>query len=119
MNNSAQYYTTNKYQSFIDENGYPRSDSETEFTYAKIVNNKKRKSLDNNILYPSFYIRTDPNKNILNPFDPNKNNKSFINNVCKNTNNFSEVTESIFNKYINFLKTENPTWFHNAQREIR
>lgn len=112
------FFTISKYQSFVDENGFPRLESDSEHVYAKIVNNKKRKSLQDTNLYPSFYIRTDPNKNIVNPFyDTNK--KNFINKICKDSLDFSEVTESIFNKYINFLKSENPMWLSHAQREIR
>ena len=112
------YYTIEKYQSFVDDNGFPRVETETHHVYAKVVNNKKRKSLNDNNLYPSFYIRTDPNKNIINPFT-NTTKKSFINKICKSSVDFTEVTESVFNKYINFLKTQNTTWLSNAQREIR
>lgn len=112
------YFTIAKYQSFADDQGFPRLNEDSEHVYAKIINNKRRKSLQDNTLYPSFYIRTDPNKNIINPFYENSK-KSFINKTCKGSINFSEVTESIFNKYINFLKTENPMWLSNAQREIR
>lgn len=113
------YYTIEKYQSFIDDSGFPRSATETDHVYAKVINNKKRKHLSDNNLYPSFYIRTDPNKNIINPFVGNDAKKSFINKICKNSIDFTEVTESVFNKYINFLKTQNTTWLSNAQREIR
>lgn len=112
------YYTITKYQSFIDDDGFPRINDDNNHVYAKIINNKKRKNLQDNNLYPSFYIRTDPNKNIFNPF-LSQNKPSFVDKTCKNINNFSEVTESIFNKYINFLKTQNITWLHSAQREIR
>jgi hypothetical protein len=31
--------------------------------------------------------------------------------------NFRETTEGVFSKYINFLKTKNPAWLNNAERE--
>jgi len=112
------YYTTFKHHSFIDDNGFPRLDEDSDLVYAKTIKNKKRKDLRDTNLYPSFYIKTDPQKNIFNPFSsPNKG--SFIDKTCKNSISFTEVTESIFNKYINFLKTENTTWLLNAQREIK
>lgn len=113
------YYTIEKYQSFIDDDGFPRATTETDHVYAKVINNKKRKHLNDNNLYPSFYIRTDPNKNIINPFATTNTKKSFINKICKSSIDFTEVPESVFNKYINFLKTQNTTWLSNAQREIR
>jgi hypothetical protein len=38
--------------------------------------------------------------------------------VCKSTNGYKEVTESIFNMYLSYLRTQNPQWYNKAQREL-
>jgi hypothetical protein len=119
----GKFYTLKGSEQFLDDSGFPRTENETDVTYAKAVKDKLTKHFgDNNLLY-SFYIKTDPNKNIYNPvtrytIEPKiKNN--FVNRVCKSDLVFTPVTEAIFNNYINFLKTGNEQWIVQAQRDIQ
>lgn len=118
-----KFYTFKGSEKFLDESGYPRTETETEETYAKAVKDKLTKHFgDTNLVY-SFYIKTDPNKNIYNPItrysiEP-KIKKNFVNSVCKSNLVFTQVSEAIFNSYINFLKTGNQQWIVQAQREIK
>jgi hypothetical protein len=122
---SSKFYTKIGLQDFIDDSGYPRSNEEnSEHTYAKCTKDKKSKHFNDsaNNRY-SYYIMTDPDKKIHNPIklhtiEPNIK-KSFINQTCKSNLKFTEVSEAIFIKYLNFLATENIQWLNHAQREIK
>jgi hypothetical protein len=124
VENSDKFYTLLGLESFVDDLGFPRLNENDDNIFAKVIYNKPRKNINNNQQHPRFYIKTDPQKNIHNPIklfsSPNHNTKSmpYINKVCKDPLKFTEVTESVFTKYINFLKTKNITWLTNAQRDI-
>lgn len=119
----SKYYTTKINASFFDEEGYPRLINETETTYAKAIKNRlSRNFTDDRDLGYSFYIKTDPNKNIYDPtkrYSLRENKQNFINRICKDQSSFTEVSESVFNSYINFLKTENSQWLTKTQRDLR
>lgn len=119
----SKYYTLSSYQDFSDEDGYPRLNSENQNTFAKAIKNRlSRNFTDSRGLSYSYYIKTDPSKTIYNPierFGLKENKTNFINKVCKDKSSFTEVSESIFNNYINFLKTENSQWLTHAQRALK
>lgn len=122
---SPRFYTKIGLEDFVDDSGYPRLTSENnENIYAKCTRDKKSKHFsESNSKRYSYYIMTDPNKIIHNPIklhsiEPSIK-KSFINQTCKSNLKFTEVSESIFNKYLNFLATENIQWLNHAQREIK
>lgn len=119
---SIKLYTVIGHETSIDEDGFPRLDIENDKVFAKAVKNKlSKKFISDNPTY-SFFVRTDPNHNMINPVEKYsiKNNSSnFLNKVCKTESVFTEVTESVFNKYINFLKTSNIKWLNSAQRELK
>jgi hypothetical protein len=118
-----KFYTSFGHESFLDDEGFPRSESENDQTFAKAIKSKVAKAFGSNNLSYRYYIKTDPNKNIINPTETysikTKEKSSFINKTCKIEVVFSEVTESIFNQYINFLKTSNTKWLTSAQRELK
>ena len=122
---SPRFYTKIGLEDFVDDAGYPRLNSETsDNIYAKCTRDKKSKHFnESSSKRYSYYIMTDPNKTIHNPIklhsiEPSIK-KSFINQTCKSNLKFTEVSESIFNKYLNFLATENIQWLNHAQREIK
>jgi hypothetical protein len=121
--NQNRFYTLTGHESFCDDEGFPRSEFENDKTFAKAIRSKVAKAFGSNNLSYRFYIRTDPNKNIINPIETysikTKEKSSFINKTCKIETMFSEVTESIFNQYISFLKTSNIKWLNSAQRELK
>lgn len=119
----SKYYTLQGYQEFCDNDGYFRTNSEDDNTYAKAIKNRPSKHMTNSQNFYSFYIRTDPNNNILNPtkkysIEPVVK-KNFINRVCKSDIRFTQVSPQIFDYYIKFLKTENLQWLNYAQRAIK
>lgn len=119
----VKYYTIPKHQNYQDENGYSRSETDNNQVFAIASKEAKGK----NILQKTanrfrYYVKIEPDKSLHNPFDgysTKVKNKSFIDRVCRSENSFMEVNESIFNKYINFLKTQNNKWLTDASREIK
>lgn len=123
-NYETQYYTLMGSEDHLDDNGYPKVNKDNDKTYAKKIKSKKSKLVsDKNITF-RFYIKTDPNNNIINPIvlfsDKNHDTRSNdrLNKTCKQTEQYKEVSESIFNQYLEFLKTKNSKWLNAAQREV-
>lgn len=120
----TKYYTKKGYENYLDDDGNPRLDKDCDKVYAKVVKNKPSKNFtDKNRVGYSYYIKSTPDKILYNPtetysIDP-KVKKSFVNKICKNELQFLEVNESVFNMYLNFLKTENSQWLIKAQRAIK
>jgi hypothetical protein len=91
---------------------------------AKAVRDKLTKSFTNgNTKNFSYYIKTDPNKNVYDPtvkysIEP-KVKKSFINKTCKNILKFTQVSENIFSKYLEFLRTGSKKYLQEVQRDIK
>jgi hypothetical protein len=118
----TKFYTVNGSQDFYDDDGAPRLNTENTKVFAKAIKNKQSKHMNSTTYGYRFYIRTDPNKNIVDPvqlYTIEKPKASFIDKICKTESDFREVSESIFNKYINYLKTKSTQWLISAQREIR
>lgn len=119
----SRYYTLSDHQDFSDDNGYPRTYIENTNTFAKAVKNRPSKHITSSQNFYSFYIRTDPNNNILNPtkkytIEPVVK-KNFINRVCKSDIMFTQVSPQVFDYYINFLKTQSTQWLTLAQRSLK
>lgn len=119
----SKYYTRAGLETFLDEESFPRLSEEGNKVYAKAIRNKPSKHFSSSAqLSYSYYIMSEPNKKLFNPIDYHsvqpKISKSFINKVCKSMLLFTEVSEATFNKYLNFLKTENIQWLINAQRDL-
>ncbi len=116
-------YTVLGEEQFTDSDGFPRVNIENDKVFAKAIKNKLGKKFNSDHQY-RFYIKTDPNNNIHNPIQiyssiKNKDNRSFLNKTCKSETVFTEVTQNIFNQYINFLKSKNTQWLDSAQRELK
>ena len=118
-----KFYTKKGEESFVDEDKNFRSSTESPQVYAKAIRKRLSKNFagNKNLAY-AYYIKSDPSRNLFNPMDlysiEPKVKKSFINKVCKTELVFTEVTESIFNKYLTFLRTENIKWLQDAQRRL-
>lgn len=118
-----KYYTTATNQDYVDDDGYPRSQIDNPKVFAKAVKN----TLGKNVLqrapsYFKYYIKIEPNKSIYDPFDKHSiktSGHSFVDKICKSENTFMEVNQSVFDKYINYLKTQNNKWLIDCRREIK
>ena len=125
-NTESFYYTLSGYEDFLDDKGNPSKQSLDSNVYAKAVKNKLPKAFQantfNNMAGFSYYIKASPNKVLYNPIKVHSSNTtkpSFIDSVCKTDKAFIEVNQTIFDKYLTFLKTKNTQWLTEAQREIK
>jgi hypothetical protein len=116
-----KYYTTLQYQEYEDENENSCRNMDDSKVFAKILKTGQGKNITNTGgLYNKFYIRTHPNRKLYDPFPKysiTDNIDSFVDKVCKSDNVYKQVTERVFNMYLNFLKTESSQWYIKAQRE--
>jgi hypothetical protein len=118
MNN---YYTTSQYSEFIDSSEHYKRKQDDNKVFAKsTISGYSTDIRDKTPKHTKYYIRTYPNKKLYDPFplysiSDNKN--SFVDRICKGDNSYKEVTESIFNMYLNYLQSENTQWYNKAQRE--
>ena len=121
-NPESKYYTILQYQEFIDDSECYRTDTDCDKVFAKAVKLGMSKNITTtNPTQFRYYVRANSKKQLLDPFPRygmGEQKNSFIDKVCKGENNYIEVTQSAFNKYLNFLKTENNQWLVQAQREI-
>lgn len=128
QNNTQQhedkFFAIIGHEDYLDADGSPRvNDASSPKVAAKMVFSKKSKHFSSNKSYARYYIKIDPNDNLFNPRKihssiTDKKNFNFINEVCKDSWIFKEVTPQIFNKYITFLKTHNLAWLKEAQRDL-
>lgn len=122
MNEESRFYTTLQYQDFVDEQDNSRSSTENSKVFAKAIKNGLSRDMTRSgAQFFKYYIRCSSNKTLHDPFpkySTSDNKTSFIDKVCKSDNSYKEVTYSVFDKYLNYLKTENSQWLKNAQKEL-
>lgn len=116
------FFTTSKYAEFFDDQKNALTETENPNTFAKRIKNKLARNMKEDIKF-SYFIKCNPNKELLNPFDTHSTVKdkqpySALNKVCKTESLFVEVAESIFNQYVSFLRTNNKNLLTSAQREL-
>lgn len=118
----SKYYTTLQHQEFTDENECYRLNKDGDKVFAKAIKFGMSKNITkSDPVQFRYYVRANSKKQLFDPFPRysiSDNKSSFIDKVCKGENNFVEVTQSVFDKYVNFLSTENNQWLIRAQREI-
>ena len=118
---SATYYTTPEYEQGQDSLGYSIRNQQDEYVFAKKILNSLGKSIVSENAGYNFFIRIDSNK----VFDPRKifsipeNKTSYIDRVCKGEEKWTKVPQTAFEKYLNFLKTENDQWLKETMRDSR
>ncbi len=124
MKDKDKYYTFFGNEDFIDENGFPRLEEESDQVYAKCSLSKKPKHItsrsnlgvDQNSY--KYYIALNASKKAYNPNDPNQPKGNFIDNVCRDGSKLKEVNQYIFEKYIKFLITKNDGWIREINRDL-
>lgn len=120
----SRFYSKKGDADYTDENNNPRLVVENSKVCAKATKDRLGKNIGQNPRVSfSYYIKTTPNKTLYNPIErytiePNMKG-NFIDKICKQELVYTEVSESIFSKYLMFLQTENIKWLKEAQREIK
>lgn len=107
-----QFYSTIQDYDFIDQDNNPRISSESDnrvLAKIKYKSNNKEK----------YLIKIDNNKKLYNPMSPLSENREnqLLNQYMESSNTFMEVSKKVFDYYLTFLRTSNPSWIHNAERE--
>jgi hypothetical protein len=104
------YYSTINSYDFIDEENNPRIKKEND----QRVLAKAKSRPDSTVKY---LIKLDNMKNLYNPLLPLSENKQSTLYEDKAYIPFKEVSKPVFDMYITFLRTLNPVWIRNAERE--
>lgn len=107
-----EFFTLMGNEDFIDDNNNPRINSEnSDSVYAK-------KILRDDGSY-RYSIRLATSGKLFNPLSiyDNKNDKNFIERICRSSEKFRNVNGRAFDLYLSFLKTKNTAWLNNAERE--
>lgn len=108
---SDQYYTISGDQDYYDDNNNPRLTTDTVKTLAKITFTDKNK--------PRYLIKVNTDGRFHNPLNivsKQKMASNFLDRKCREPK-FRSVSNSVFNMYLNFLKSKNLSWLYNADRE--
>lgn len=107
------FYTSLGEHDFLD-NEIPMKNSEDNNVYAKkiIRSNGTVK----------YLIRLDYSAKFFDPFsiydkEDKKQSVEFLNSVCRSNKKFKEVNNKVFDLYLRFLVSKNPSWLFNAERE--
>lgn len=120
--NESKYYTTLQYQEFVDDNDNSLTSTETNKVFAKAVKSGfSRDITQGGPTHYKYYVRVYPNKTPYDPFPKysvSDNKSSFVDKVCKSETSYREVTESIFQMYLSFLRTENSQWLNATKKEM-
>lgn len=101
-----------KDKDFVDDNNNPRSKTEQG---TKVLAKIKHKP--NGV--SKYLIRIDASKKLFNPtLDlPEIKNIKMLHSISGQQMQFKEVNKKTFDLYLMFLKTDNPSWIFNAERE--
>lgn len=110
---NIELYTIIDKHDYLDTDSLPRCSKEN----SSNVLAKKIYRDDGSIRYS---IKLDNNGKIYNPLSIYGETKisSFLDRVCRSQNKYKDVNQKAFNMYLNFLKTKNIAWLHNAEREV-
>lgn len=122
---NTEAYCLVGHEDFTDDKGNPRiTNDQDNRVMAIAIPNKPSKHMINTQMQYRFYIRMNNDETIHNPVPiastvKDKKPFDFINNTCKGGSSFKEVSQSVFDKYVTFLKTKNNRWLNAAQRELK
>ena len=118
----AKFYTSESLKDYSDGDDNPRLRVENSNVFAKAIKSKPAKHFNNARSDYRYYVKVDASKILYDPtvkYVAEKTKPSFIDKVCRGESVFIEVVESVFNKYVLFLKSGNKQQLTNAQRDIK
>jgi hypothetical protein len=117
-----KYYTLMGRQDFLDTDNNPCINEQSDIVYAKALLNKKPKHIADNKKYHSYYVMSNPKNELYNPVQIHssiKEKSKFVDKVCKTEWSFKEVDKSVFDTYIDFLRTKNLRLLQKANRSLK
>lgn len=107
-----EYYTLIGMEDYLDKNNNPRLESiDNDNIFAK-----KTVRSDGSVRYS---VRLSKEGKIYNPMSIYgiEKDSNFLDRVCRSSGKYRDINYKAFDMYINFLKTKNVAWLHNAERE--
>lgn len=107
-----EYYAILGQHDFIDSESNPRVKKADD---ARVLAQKIIRD-DGSIKYTIKFTRDNKMENPLSIYGAQKD-TNFLDRVCRSNDRFKEVNPKVFGIYLNFLKTKNISWLHNAERE--
>jgi len=122
VNQEDEYYVSLADKEFLDKNNFPRSSKDGGKVLAKAIRDKKSKHLNGGIIGHSYHLKISANKTLIDSrtlYSLKESKASYVDHICKSDKEFLEVSRDTFQKYINFLKTENTKWLDMAQDDIK
>jgi hypothetical protein len=108
---SDEFYTITGEEDFLDEFNNPRLIEDNKKTLAKKIYNEKK---------VRYLIKINTDGKLHNPINVTSkqiNNGNFLDKTCKQPK-FKTVSYETFGMYLNFLKSKNLSWLHNANRKV-
>lgn len=115
---SVEIFTFKGTEDYLDVDSYPMLDPEEDVdvfslpdAYAVRVNNGTR---------IRYYVKRGKYGKLFNPigmYSEGQQRKQFRH-AGKPAWEFKEATKKVFTYYIKFLRSKNPAWLHNAEREV-
>lgn len=109
-----EYYCSIGSEEFLDSDNNPRVSKEADSR----VLAKKISRDDGSARYSIKLNNTGKLQNPGSMYGKEQPN-SFLDRVCRSQNKFKEVNPKVFGLYVNFLRTKNVAWLHNAEREMQ
>lgn len=108
---SDEYYTIVGDEDFLDEKNNPRLIEDGKKTLAKKIYTENK---------TKYLIKINTDGRFHNPISVTSkqiNASNFLDKTCKQPK-FRNVTHETFGMYLNFLKSKNLSWLHNANRKV-
>lgn len=77
------------------------------------------KKIDKNNNSPQYFIRLSNKNKLYNPVSQvgEDRSSSIVDNTCRPTNRFTQVSPAVFECYLQFLSSKNLLWLNKAERE--
>lgn len=112
IDNIDMYYGLIEDYDFIDSDNNPRIKVEND---SRVLAKIKFRANGTQ----KFLVKIDNAKKLYNPSSQLSENKqrTLLDQYSGSQNNFKEVSQKVFDLYITFLRTSNPLWINNAERE--
>ena len=106
-----EFYCLIGNEDFVDSTGRPMTKKDTDKVMAKKIS-----KTDSPVQY---FIRLSTNNKLYNPISQVGEDKStsIVDNTCRPTNRFTQVSYLVFEYYLQFLTSKNIIWLNKAERE--
>lgn len=117
-----KFYTLIDQQDFLDTDNNPCKKILSDEVYAKAILNKKPRHISDKKIHYSYYLMVNPKNELYNPIKIHSSittKSNFVDKICKSEWSFREVDKSIFDTYVDFLRTKNLRLLQKANRSLK